>query len=144
MESHLTDIARVIQLAVAPVFLLTAIATLITALNNRLGRIVDRRRVLTDRQHDKADDGAGETLAELDLIARRIRLIYFAIVSAVLGALAVCLVVAGAFIGALVSVDLAKAVAVLFILAMIALISGLTMFLREVFLAVAGHKRVIR
>jgi hypothetical protein len=144
MESHLTDIARVIQLAVAPVFLLTAIATLIMALNNRLGRIVDRRRVLTDRQRDNAGDGAEETWAELDLIARRIRLIYHAIVSAVLGALAVCLVVAGAFIGALVSVDLGKAVAVLFILAMFALIGGLTMFLREVFLAVAGHKRVIR
>jgi hypothetical protein len=144
MESHLTDIARVIQLAVAPVFLLTAIATLITALNNRLGRIVDRRRVLTDRQHSKVDDEAGETRAELDLIARRIRLIYFAIVSAVLGALAVCLVVAGAFIGALVAVDLAKVVAIFFILAMFALISGLTMFLREVFLAVAGHKQVIR
>jgi hypothetical protein len=144
MESHLTDIARVIQLAVAPVFLLTAIATLITALNNRLGRIVDRRRVLTDRQRSDADDETGETRAELDLIARRIRLIYFAIVSAVLGALAVCLVVAGAFIGALVAVDLAKAVAIFFILAMFALISGLTMFLREVFLAVAGHKQVIR
>jgi hypothetical protein len=144
MESHLTDIARVIQLAVAPVFLLTAIATLITALNNRLGRIVDRRRVLTDRQHSKVDDGAEETRAELDLIARRIRLIYFAIVSAVLGALAVCLVVAGAFIGALVAVDLAKAVAIFFILAMFALISALAMFLREVFLAVAGHKQVIR
>lgn len=144
MESHLTDIARVIQLAVAPVFLLTAIATLIMALNNRLGRIVDRRRVLTDRQRSDAGDGVGETRAELDLIARRIRLIYFAIVSAVLGALAVCLVVAGAFIGALVSVDLAKAVAILFILAMFALICGLTMFLREVFLAVVGHRQVIR
>ena len=144
MEFHLTDIAHVIQLAVAPVFLLTAIATLITALNNRLGRIVDSRRVLTDRQRDNAGDGAEETCAELDLIARRIRLIYYAIVSAVLGALAVCLVVAGAFIGVLVSVDLGKAVAVLFILAMFALIGGLTMFLREVFLAVAGHKRVIR
>src|SRR5450631_2609499 len=103
MEFHLTDIAHVIQLAVAPVFLLTAIATLITALNNRLGRIVDRRRVLTDRQHGKVHEESRETRAELDLISRRIRLIYFAILSAVLGALAVCLVVAGAFIGALVA-----------------------------------------
>ena len=49
MEPHLTDIARVIQLAVAPVFLLTAIATLISAMNTRLGRIVDRRRVIQTR-----------------------------------------------------------------------------------------------
>jgi Protein of unknown function (DUF2721) len=144
MESHVTDIARVIQLAVAPVFLLTAIATLITALNNRLGRIVDRRRVLTERQHGKADESPAETRLELDLISRRIRLIYFAILSAVLGALSVCLVVASAFIGALVSVDLAKAVAIFFILAMFALISCLFIFLREVFLAVTGGKHIIR
>ena len=42
---HVTDITRIIQLAVAPVFLLTAIGTILSALNNRLGRIVDRRRV---------------------------------------------------------------------------------------------------
>ena len=49
MESHITDIARVIQQAIAPVFLLTAISTLIMALNNRLGRVIDRRRVLAEK-----------------------------------------------------------------------------------------------
>jgi len=49
METHITDITHVIQLAVAPVFLLTAIGTLITALNNRLGRVIDRRRILQER-----------------------------------------------------------------------------------------------
>ena len=43
MEPHVNDIARVIQLAVAPVFLLTAVATHINALNIRLGRAIDRR-----------------------------------------------------------------------------------------------------
>ncbi len=47
-EYHLTDITRVIQLAIAPVFLLTAVATLINALTSRLGRAVDRRRVLEE------------------------------------------------------------------------------------------------
>ena len=144
MESHVTDIARVIQLAVAPVFLLTAIATLITALNNRLGRIVDRRRVLTERHPPKAGEMAKETRAELELISRRIRLIYIAILFAVLGALSVCLVVASAFIGALVAVDLARAVAIFFIVAMFALILCLTIFLREVFLAVSGGKHIFR
>lgn len=144
MESHVSDIARVIQLAVAPVFLLTAIATLITALNNRLGRIVDRRRVLTERQLGKSDHKPADTSAELALISRRIKLIYFAILAAVLGALSVCLVVASAFVGALVAVDLARAVAVFFILAMCALIGCLVMFLREVFLAVTDGKHFTR
>ena len=112
METHITDITHVIQLAVAPVFLLTAIGTLITALNNRLGRVIDRRRVLQERLADGTlpapkstrDDATVEVRSEL-----------------------------------LLSVELARLVAVLFILAMCALIVCLGLFLREVFLAVADR-----
>ena len=149
MATHITDITQVIQLAVAPVFLLTAIGTLITALNNRLGRVIDRRRVLQERlpggnahpgpdptAHVR-DDATTEMHAELHRLARRARLIYFSILAAVTSALLVCLVVASAFLGALLTVELARLVAVLFILAMGALIVCLGLFLREVFLAVA-------
>ena len=146
MESHITDITRVIQLAVAPVFLLTAIGTLIAVLNVRLGRNVDRRRLIEEElrgtEENKHTDEQRARQRELRLLARRIRLIYFAMLSAGLGALLVCLVVAGAFVGALVAVDISREVAVLFILAMFAVIGCLSMFLREVFLAVTagGHK----
>lgn len=144
MESHLGDISRVIQLAIAPVFLLTAIATLITALNNRLGRVVDRRRVVQDRIPLLAGPPLDAARRELQLLSRRIRLVYFAILSAVSAALLVCIVIAGAFLGALMAVDLARLVAVLFVLAMFALIACLGMFLREVFLAVTGGTHHIR
>ena len=142
MESHITDITRAIQLAVAPVFLLTAIGTLIAVLNVRLGRNVDRRRVLEQDLRATADNKQTDEQRELRLLTRRIRLIYFAMLSAGLGALLVCLVVAGAFVGALVAVDISREIAVLFILAMFAVIGCLAMFLREVFLAVTGggHK----
>lgn len=136
MESHLGDITRVIQLAVAPVFLLTAIATMINALNQRLGRIVDRRRVVQERL------GAGEPARreaaqrEIRLLVKRSALVYYAIFCAVLSALLVCLVVAGAFLGALYGVDLARVVANFFVAAMLAMIAALSLFLREVFLAV--------
>jgi hypothetical protein len=139
MDSHLTDISRVIQLAVAPVFLLTAIATLINALNTRLGRIVDRRRVVQERLQTRApdaDEAADAAKQEIRMLVRRSRLVYYAIFGAVLSALLVCLVVAGAFLGALLGVDLARAVAALFIAAMVAMIAALGLFLREVFLAV--------
>ena len=146
MESHLTDITRVIQLAIAPVFLLTAIGTLIAVLNVRLGRNVDRRRVLEEELRgtagNKQTDEQRVRQRELRLLTRRIRLIYFAMLSAGLGALLVCLVVAGSFVGALVAVDISREIAVLFILAMFAVIGCLSMFLREVYLAVTtgGHK----
>ena len=136
MESHLTDIARVIQLAVAPVFLLTAIATMINALNTRLGRIVDRRRVVQERLQAQETPEAAEATREIRHLQRRSQLVYQAIFCSVLSALLVCLVVAGAFLGALLGVDLARTVASLFIAAMLAMIAGLSLFLREVYVAV--------
>ena len=138
--------AHGIQLAVAPVFLLTAIGTLIAVLNVRLGRNVDRRRVLEEDLRATADnkqtDEQRVRQREARLLTRRIRLIYFAMLSAGFGALLVCLVVAGSFVGALVAVDISREIAVLFILAMFAVIGCLGMFLREVYLAVTtgGHK----
>src|SRR6185436_13833227 len=108
-------------------------------------RIVDRRRVLQDRMHHNSDSNkAEEAHKELALLSRRAKLIYFAILAAVVAALMVCLVVAGAFLGALLSVELAKIVAVFFIMAMFALIACLTMVLREVFLAVTGGSHRLR
>ncbi len=143
METHISDIAHVIQLAVAPVFLLTAIGTLITALNTRLGRAVDRRRVV-QQLLDTGAAGSDDLRAEVAQIARRTHLIYLAILAAVSAALLVCLVVASAFLGALFPIELSKPIAVLFILAMCALVVSLSLFLREIFLAVSfGRLRVV-
>lgn len=144
MESHIAEISRVIQLAVAPVFLLTAIATLVATLNNRLGRIVDRRRALLERPVTNHGDETLTVGVELALLSRRARLVYLAIFSAVLGALFICLVVASAFLAALIANDLSRLVAALFILSMLALVVALSLFLREVYLAVAYSTHVNR
>lgn len=144
MESHITEITRVIQLAVAPVFLLTAIATLAATLNNRLGRIVDRRRALLERPIGNHGDETITVHAELALLSRRARLVYLSIFSAVLGALFICLVVASAFLAALIAYDLSRLVAALFIFSMLALVVALSLFLREVYLAVAHSTHVNR
>lgn len=145
MESHVASISHAIQLAVAPVFLLTAIATFINVMHTRLGRIVDRRRVLQDRvwRDDAAVHPDGDDEAERDMLDRRASLIYAAIFAEVLSALLVCLVVASAFLGALYAVDAARVVAALFVLAMLATLVGLSIFLREIYLGVmrGGHRR---
>lgn len=139
METPLTDITHVIQLSVAPVFLLTAISTLIAGMNTRLSRIVDRHRVVRDAQNK--NDIPLANCRELALLSRRRHLIYFAIMFAVIAALMVCFVVAGAFLGALVSTDLSRVVATLFILAMGSVIAALSLFLREVYVAVSSVSR---
>ena len=136
MESRIADITHVIQLSVAPAFLLVAIGNLLMILSARLGRIVDRRRVLEDRLGGLSGDAAAGIETELAHLNRRAALIYFATLSAVLGALAVCLVVAGAFLGALLEVKLAEGVAGLFILAMVTMVVSWSLLLREVYLAI--------
>ena len=132
----LTDIGHVIQLAIAPVFMLTAIGTVINVLAGRLGRAVDRRRVLVAVLLGLAAELAELAQAEVGFEVRRIRLIYLAISMAVLSGLLVCVLISLAFIDAFVAMDFAKLIAALFILAMVALIASLTIFLREIFLSI--------
>jgi len=143
METQLADISHVIQLAIAPVFLLTAVATMINAMNTRLGRIVDRRRVIQDRIDATGGNINAGCAEEMEHLRRRTRLVYFAMFGAVLAALLVCMVVAGSFLGALLGVEISRGIAGLFIAAMLAMIGALSLFLREVYLAVitGNHNR---
>jgi hypothetical protein len=130
------DIAHVIQLAIAPVFLLTAVGTLLNVLTSRLGRSVDRRRILVSRLPGLGEQLAASANGELAFIERRVHLIYAAIFLAVLCALLICLLIVVAFVDAFVRYDLSKIVGILFVLAMFVLIGSLGAFLREIFLGV--------
>lgn len=132
----LSDIGHVIQLAIAPVFLLTAVATIINVLTGRLARAVDRRRVLAAAMPRLDGDIVGMAQKELEYEMRRIRLIYVAISMAVLSALLVAALISLAFVDAFVAMDFGKTIAALFILAMVALVASLAIFLREIFYAV--------
>jgi hypothetical protein len=142
--SSVGDIAHVIQLAIAPVFLLTGVGTLLAVLSNRLGRAVDRGRVVEKLLPDLAGDALARAHEELLLLSRRTQLIYAAIVLAVACALFVCLLIAVAFIDAFLAASLAKFIGGLFVLAMLALIGSLAVFLREIFLAVSSARRAMR
>ena len=130
------DVTHVIQLAIAPVFLLTAVGTMLNVLVNRLSRAVDRRRILVSVLPGLNAVLAAEVHRELDFVERRVRLIYTAILLAVGTALLICLLIAIAFLDALIASDLSQAIAILFMLAMLALIGSLALFMREVYLGV--------
>lgn len=135
-NSALGDIAHVIQLAIAPVFLLTAVGTLLAVLSGRLGRAVDRRRALAAAMPG-LDPASGEKArGELAFVQQRVRVIYAAIALAVGCALLICLLIAIAFVDALIAANLSRVIAVLFVMAMLALIGSLTLFLREIYLGV--------
>jgi hypothetical protein len=135
-NAAVSDIARVIQLAVAPVFLLTAVGTILGVLSGRLGRIVDRARVLIDRMRSASPEDRRRLEEELSILVRRRHLVNMAITAGVTTALLVCLVIVAAFVGYIAQVHVATVLAILFIGAMLAFMAALVLFLREIMVAV--------
>jgi hypothetical protein len=125
----------VIQLAVAPVFLLTGVAAFLNVLTNRLARIIDRARVLEDMLGHVNERERVEAERELGALSRRARLINRSIGMAVICALLICALVALLFAGAFLRLDMRVAVGLSFVGTMFALIGALLSFLREVFVA---------
>jgi hypothetical protein len=126
---------------VAPVFLLTGVGAMLGVLSNRLARTVDRAR-LFEARYPTASAPEQETLRrELDLQARRCQLIYLSMSLCALCALLICSVIVALFASAFVGADFAVPIAVLFVAAMLAFISALLVFLREVRLATT-HLRI--
>jgi len=143
-EPHIPEIAAVIQLAVAPVFMLTAVGTIIAALNIRLGRAVDRRNDLEEKLPRMVPEETPSAHQELEAIARRIHFVYLSIVAAVISGLFICLLIAVAFLATFVRTDISYTVGAMFALAVVALVVSLLLFLREIFLAVSTPRHIPR
>ncbi len=135
-----TDISNVIQLAVAPVFLLASIAGTLNVLSMRMSRIIDRGRVLNDRHCEAGTPAFAEVDTEQRLLARRARLINRAIALCTMSSLFVCLVIVVLFFDALFTLDQERVIATLFIMALMSLISALLVFLREIGLSLRAFK----
>src|SRR5262245_5320513 len=99
-QSAITAVGRVIQFAVAPVFLLSAIGAILTVLTNRLSRVVDRGRVVGAHLAEANRDEAAGLQAEIASLGLRVRLIHRAITLCTVTALLVCALIAMMFIGA--------------------------------------------
>src|SRR4029453_13227479 len=130
---QLTDIADAIRLAVTPIFLLAGVGITVNILIARLGRIVDRARVLEGQQ--QAADARQAWAAELGILSHRARLIYRAIALSIACALSLCLTVTTLFVGSLLVLNLSTVVVLLFVTAMLSLIGALLTFFREIILA---------
>lgn len=133
--SHITSLAQVIQLAVAPVFLLTGVAGILNVLANRIGRIIDRARPMEERLSSADQETARELHARLKVLSRRASLINRAIGLCVLSGLLVSLVVAALFVSSSWQLDLALPISITFVIALFSLAVSLVYFLREVFIA---------
>ena len=139
-ESQVSAIAHVIQLAVAPVFLLTGVGAMLGVMASRLARVIDRSRALEERLPAAQPDTLPGLQDELQRLDRRSHLIHRAIALCTTSALLVCAVIATLFVGAFLETDVAGVIGVLFVAAMLALSGGLILFLAEIRLAIGGMR----
>lgn len=133
-----TAIAHLIQLAIAPVFLLTGIGSILNVLTQRLARVVDRARRLEQEFGALDEHHHAGARSELRLLDRRMTVVILALSCCTASALLVCMLIAILFVADLADFPFGHPTALLFILAMLLLIGGLIMFLYEVRLAMAS------
>jgi len=130
-ETGVLQVAQIIQLAVAPVFLLAGVGAFLNVCAGRLARIVDRARGLEPRILDSRGTEHDRLIAELRVLDRRMGLVSQAIFLSVLSALLICAVVVLLFAASLTGAHFGTAVALLFIGSMIAIAAGFAIFLVE-------------
>ena len=120
--SPMLGLAKAIQLSVAPVFLLTAIAGLLSVISNRLARVLDRAQRLQSVRDEAMD---------LALLKRRMTLLTRASEAVTTTGVLVAAVVAVTFISAIAVIDLTAIVVPLFVVAMFSLMVGLLTLLLD-------------
>lgn len=144
MPGFEAEIARIIQLAVAPVFLIAGIGGILNVLLNRLKLIYERYRRVEQSLIDAGLEAPPmKERRELLLLDRRLQHIHRSITLSTLAALLVCLVILALFTEEFIRVDMSELVASLFMATMCTLIIALTLFLLEIRLAM-GMLRVRR
>ena len=127
-------LSATIQLSIAPVFLLTGIGAILSVLTARLGRVVDRMRLLQRRLTAvKSDEHRDLLQAEVSVLHRRIKTINWAMRLSVSSALLICFLIMMLFIGVFGHfIATGILLAVLFVVAMVLLVLALVFFLFEV------------
>ena len=133
------SIAHSIQLAVAPVFMLTAIAAMIGALANRLARIIDRGRILEERIAALPDGEvlphAEEVQRELTRLRQRGRVVNLAMIMQTLAATLIAATVITLFLGETTEMQIFRLATVFFLSGVIFFLLALVCFLAETLLA---------
>jgi Protein of unknown function (DUF2721) len=132
------DVAHIIQLAVAPVFLLSGVGVTLTLFTNRLARIVDRARILEDRLAENPHVDLHEALR---VLAKRARYINYAMALGTISGVLVTTTVILLFAAALLGNNMTLLIAAIFSAAMLTLTASLLVFFIEVRYA-TGNLRI--
>jgi hypothetical protein len=133
-----TDLLRIIQAAIAPVVLISGVGLLLLTLSARLGRIVDRTRLVAAARHDSSDVERAALNTQLAVLRHRARLIRFALALSASSVALVSLLIVILFLGLLLGRNVTVPCTLLFTGALLSLVTAMLVFVRELFEALTA------
>jgi hypothetical protein len=128
----LAQLIPVLQTSIAPMILISGIGLLLLTMTNRLGRVIDRARVLAAALPEPGDSKRAKTAAQLQILWTRARLIRFSIALSSTSALAAAILIIVLFVSALLRIETEGLIGGLFIVCMVSLIVSLIAFIKDI------------
>ncbi len=133
----LDDIAHIIQVALAPAFLLSALATLLNVFSTRLGRVADKVDASKLELRTANPDEADRLSRRLSFLRARSFVLDVAVVLASAGGIMTGVAVLALFVGALRDTATASVLFGCFGIALVCTVAAIAAFLVEILMA--GH-----
>jgi hypothetical protein len=137
---RLTDLVPILQMAVGPVILISGVGLLLLSMTNRLGRVIDRSRLLAESLRKAAPGEGARFVSQLTVLSRRARLVRLAIILATLSMLLAAVLVIVVFLAAIFRLEIAGIVILVFAGCLVSLISSLIVFILDIDLSLAALK----
>jgi hypothetical protein len=136
----LNDLIPILQIAIGPVILISGVGLLLLSMTNRLGRVIDRSRLLADglRKCDPAE--RARFTSQLKVLSRRARLVRMAIIVATFSILLAAILIIVLFLGALFQLEIGAIVVIIFVGCLASLIASLVAFIGDVNLSLSALK----
>lgn len=131
----LTDLIPTLQLAIGPVILISGVGLILLSMTNRFGRVIDRGRILTEDLRHAPRAVRPKIMAQLRILSRRARIVRAGIALAGVSVLLAAVLVIALFLGALLELDMAAIIVILFVVCMLSLIVSLLMFISDISLS---------
>jgi hypothetical protein len=134
------EIVPVLQVAIGPVILISGIGLLLLTMTNRLGRAIDRARLLKAELSKRTDEERGQVLAQVAILYRRAKMVRLGLTFAALSALLASALVITLFFTALLHSESVILVSTIFIACMAALFASLVAFICDINLSLHALK----
>ncbi len=130
--SSIAQLVPVLQTAIGPAILISGIGLLLLTMTNRLGRAIDRARLLADKLSTATGAHRDKLAAQLRVIWWRAKLIRLAITLASASALLAVLLMIALFVTAWLAVEFTLLIVLLFVLCVTGLGASLVVFIHDI------------